>query len=180
MASRQRGHHPAGNSADWPSLLEWLRWQKHQCTILDLLPQTASVENLHLMKIHLTHNLPRGINILCYSGIAAPVKKTLVVVVVIARFLWLLHGNMLPIYCPYNIGDIPSGSKLHLFPVTRVVGQPKYSSWNLARMVWQTWGRIYRWWFGQPTSDTARWYMLLLLPYASELFPVSFQLLSAS
>ena len=58
-------------------------------------------------------------------------KETLVVVIVTARFLWLLHGDMLPGHCSYCKGDIQSGSEffLYLFPV-----------WNLAMIVWQAWG----------------------------------------
>ena len=49
-------------------------------------------------------------------------KECLVVVIVTARFLWILHGNMLPVYCPYSMGDIPCSSELlpNLLPVFRV------------------------------------------------------------
>ena len=38
-------------------------------------------------------------------------------------FLWLLHGDILPVYGTYSIGDIPSGSELllHPFPVIRAI-----------------------------------------------------------
>ena len=47
-------------------------------------------------------------------------KKSLYVLLIfIPRFLWLLHDDMFPIYCPESVGDIPSSSELllHLFAV---------------------------------------------------------------
>ena len=49
-------------------------------------------------------------------------EKSPLVVIVTDTFLWLLDNDMLPIYCPYSIEYISSGSelRLHLFPVFRV------------------------------------------------------------
>ena len=51
-------------------------------------------------------------------------KEALVVLIVTATFLWLLHGDMLPVYGIYSIGNIPSGSKflLHPFPLLGATG----------------------------------------------------------
>ena len=43
-------------------------------------------------------------------------KEALAVVIVTACFLGLLHGDMLPVYNTYSMGDIPFGSELLLYP----------------------------------------------------------------
>ena len=79
----------------WPSLPQWFSCWEPQAAVLDLLPQKASAVNLS--PNHLTHSLSTGFGIRRPPGPGEPGKKALVVVIVTACFLWLLHGDVLPI-----------------------------------------------------------------------------------
>ena len=72
---------------------------------------------MHLSRNHLTHSLSTAIcDMVHRPGPREPGKRSLVVVIVTALFIWLLHGDMLLIYGPYNMSDIPSGLELLLYP----------------------------------------------------------------
>ena len=100
-------------------------------------------------------------------------KEALVVVIVTACFLWLLHGNMLSVYGTYNMGDIPSGSKLLLYPFLLIrairavqIFVLKFSKDGSADLGDQfaSGGAT-----NQPTSGIARRYRSLQWPGVSEL-----------
>ena len=62
----------------------------------------------------LNQHLLRGICILHQPGLAVLRKEATVIEIFTARFLGPPHGDILPIYCPKSVGDIPSISELFL------------------------------------------------------------------
>ena len=90
--------------------------------------------------------------------------------------LWLVHGNMFPIFCPKSM-NIPSGSELilDLFPVFR-----RGRADEILSLGFDKGGLIYIWWFGRPSSDAVMTCSFLLLPGVSVLLPVSRQIVRAS
>ena len=74
------------------------------------------------MKIHLPHIDPEESVFCIDQGQQHQGKEGLVVVLVTARFVWLLHGDMFHVQCPKSDGNIASSSELllNLFLVFRV------------------------------------------------------------
>ena len=131
---------------------------------------------------HLTHSLSAWICILCWPRRGASGKKSpcscnshcLL-------FFWLLHGNVLPICCTYSIGVIPSCSELLLYPFPLIRAVQIFVLEFSKDWLGRPGGGICRWWYGQPTSDTARRCRSPLWPGVWELLPTSvFQLPIAS
>ena len=81
LSSAEEFHHPwhqGKGGVTQPEIVhigsclpQGFRWRKPQSVILDLLPQQKSVH----LNVHLTQDLPRGICILCPSGLAVPEKR---------------------------------------------------------------------------------------------------------
>ena len=142
MESRKRHRHPARNCAKLA-----LPVQRGSGGESPKLPSSIIFLNLLQLKIcasdgdHLAPHWPRGICIWCWTGLAAPGKRSPSSCTITPRFHLLLYGNLFSIWCTKNKGDIPSGSKhLYIFQSSGSVGHVKYSSWNSARMAQQTIG----------------------------------------
>ena len=116
---------------------------------------------------------PRSQCICCLST-----QHILVVVIVTPR---LLHGDMLAIYCPYSMGDIPSCSEifLHFFPVFRVSDQAQILFLEFIKDGLADLGDEFTY-GGLSNQPAILQGCCVLLPGVSVLLPVSVLLLTAS
>ena len=130
------------------------------------------------MNIHLTLHLSRGICILPQLGLAAPEKRS--PCSCNSHFQTFFYFFMALYFssAPRSSGIFHLDLNLlsNIFQSSASVGQHKYFL-NSSRIAQQPWGRIYRWYFGQP--DIARRCRSLLFPGVSALLQVSIEPLRA-
>ena len=127
----------------WPSLPQWFRWWKLKlpssiCSLKSLLLKNCASDKDPLDPTLTQRNLYSAST----RASSTREKETIVVVIVIPKFLWLLHGDMFLFYCPYTRGTfhLVLSFSFTFFCSSGLLGQCKYLSWNSARMAWQTWG----------------------------------------
>ena len=134
------------------------------------------------MKIYLIQHLPREICIMHLPGLAAPGKRKLKYS--LPDFFSLFMAICFPCSAPRVWGafHLVLNFSPTFFQSSRSVGQVKYSPCNSssAGLLSRPGGQIYRWWFGQPATDTVRKCTSILVPGVSALLSISIQLLRTS